>query len=347
MSNLEQRQNAALALASKGLEIIPIHSPIGNDCSCGRKGCKNAGKHPRLKNWPDKATADPKIIKFWFEKWPNTNIGVKLGPESDVVDVEFDDDEGKATAERLLSEIETPTYTSQRSTHRLFRFPKQLLKVKAVLKVEGLEIRLGASNRGAQSVLPPSIHKSGVKYEWVQGLSLDDCCIAEFPNSLMQLLTENPESALDNKLPKTSKDTLETHSGAKTGSRNTKLCELVGRDLHVNGKTEELENKALTWAKRCTPPMHPNEVQNVVAALTEKQISKSASLPNVTKERLLKSSLSVTPYSEIESQEVDWLWQDRIPIGKLTLIAGEPGLGKTFLSNGFGCESFYRFSISR
>jgi len=36
--------------------------------------------------------------------------------------------------------------------------------------------------------------------------------------------------------------------------------------------------------------------------------------------------------ADIEAKAIEWLWQDRIPLGKLTLIAGDPGLGKSQLS---------------
>lgn len=35
--------------------------------------------------------------------------------------------------------------------------------------------------------------------------------------------------------------------------------------------------------------------------------------------------------ADIQPEEVRWLWPDHIPLGKLTLIAGDPGLGKSFL----------------
>jgi hypothetical protein len=35
--------------------------------------------------------------------------------------------------------------------------------------------------------------------------------------------------------------------------------------------------------------------------------------------------------SEVEPQSVGWLWKDRIPSGKYTCIAGDPGLGKSFI----------------
>jgi putative DNA primase/helicase len=36
--------------------------------------------------------------------------------------------------------------------------------------------------------------------------------------------------------------------------------------------------------------------------------------------------------SDIERQELQWLWPARIPLAKLTLFAGDPGLGKSFVT---------------
>jgi hypothetical protein len=34
----------------------------------------------------------------------------------------------------------------------------------------------------------------------------------------------------------------------------------------------------------------------------------------------------------VQPEEITWLWPSRIPLGKLTIIAGDPGLGKSFLT---------------
>ena len=39
-----------------------------------------------------------------------------------------------------------------------------------------------------------------------------------------------------------------------------------------------------------------------------------------------------TTMSEVEPQAVKWLWEGRIPFGKVTLLDGEPGSGKTLLA---------------
>ena len=42
-----------------------------------------------------------------------------------------------------------------------------------------------------------------------------------------------------------------------------------------------------------------------------------------------KTELKLIRMSEIQSQEIEWLWYPFIPYGKLTIIQGDPGDGKT------------------
>jgi hypothetical protein len=42
--------------------------------------------------------------------------------------------------------------------------------------------------------------------------------------------------------------------------------------------------------------------------------------------------------ANVQARPVKWLWQGRIALGKLTLIAGDPGLGKSFLSLDFAAR---------
>ena len=43
----------------------------------------------------------------------------------------------------------------------------------------------------------------------------------------------------------------------------------------------------------------------------------------------------LVPFSEIAPEAVTWLWDGRIPVGKLTLLDGDPGLGKSTLTMDF------------
>lgn len=45
-----------------------------------------------------------------------------------------------------------------------------------------------------------------------------------------------------------------------------------------------------------------------------------------------KPDLSIKTMAEVELQEVQWLWSPYIPFGKITIIQGDPGEGKTTLA---------------
>ena len=45
-----------------------------------------------------------------------------------------------------------------------------------------------------------------------------------------------------------------------------------------------------------------------------------------------KNTLDIRAMSEIELQEVKWLWKPYIPAGKITILEGDPGKGKTTLA---------------
>ena len=45
-------------------------------------------------------------------------------------------------------------------------------------------------------------------------------------------------------------------------------------------------------------------------------------------------SAELTAYSEIEPEYVSWLWEPYIPAGKVTMVEGDPGVGKSFLTLG-------------
>lgn len=59
-------------------------------------------------------------------------------------------------------------------------------------------------------------------------------------------------------------------------------------------------------------------------------------LPDVTPEnepqKAKASALRITKSSEVEPELIEWLWKDRIPLGKLTLFSGNPDVGKSLVS---------------
>lgn len=46
----------------------------------------------------------------------------------------------------------------------------------------------------------------------------------------------------------------------------------------------------------------------------------------------VESGVRLTSYAGIEPERVEWLWPERVPLGMLTLLVGDPGLGKSLLT---------------
>ena len=176
-----------------GWQLVPTFGISADGrCTCGQAHVGSAertrGKHPIQRAWQTQPITDDEQLQSAVERWPLMNVGVLLGPGSGVVDIEWDDEAGKETAQRLgLTKIITPTYRSGRSEHRLFRWDERLPK-SAVAKVAGLEIRIGGDGRGSQSILPPSRHWAGGAYEWLAGLGPDETDAAPVPDEVLELI---------------------------------------------------------------------------------------------------------------------------------------------------------------
>ncbi|NQW46399.1 MAG: bifunctional DNA primase/polymerase [Planctomycetes bacterium] len=185
----------AAAVAARGWKVVRLYG-LDEDrtCECGRASCPTPGKHPVGFGWPEQATSDEETIAAWCEGDERINVGLLLGQSSGVIDVECDSPEAEVAARGYgLDRIETPSYRSSRGVHRLFQwepgFPDQ-----AVVKVDGVEVRLGSGGSAAQSVIPPSMHRSGVRYTWLPGKSPEDLPPARLPDGFRRAMLEQGRS---------------------------------------------------------------------------------------------------------------------------------------------------------
>ena len=53
---------------------------------------------------------------------------------------------------------------------------------------------------------------------------------------------------------------------------------------------------------------------------------------NQNKEFRMATEMKIRRMSDVQLQEVAWLWKPYIPFGKITIIQGDPGEGKTTLA---------------
>jgi hypothetical protein len=256
------------AYCRHGWHMIPLYGVVQPEvCTCWKgEDCANPGKHPSGGDaWQLSASCDEDTILEWLDAGRPANLGLLLGPQSRIVDVELDGDEAKAAWDGLgLGEIWTPTYTAGRGPHRLFRWDEGLPAV-AVRKVAGIEVRIGNGGRAAQSVIPPSTHHTGVSYAWVEGLSPDDVEPQPLPERLMNLLwNDDGQRVATGRRPARAL----LHEPVKEGSRNDEVYRFAvreafrcGPDLDDQTEQQDLLVKVrMLNTVQCRPPMDDGEV---------------------------------------------------------------------------------------
>jgi len=152
----------ALHYGRLGWRIVPTYFPTPRGCSCKHGGkCPDPGKHPALKGWQAAATCDLRQIENWWKgKYRGHNIGLLTGPESGVIVLDVDDEEGAyLLAEKGLDP--GPVAITGRGNHYFFAHPGFTVKNK-VKPYPGIDIR----GDGGFLVLPPSLHHTGIYYQW-------------------------------------------------------------------------------------------------------------------------------------------------------------------------------------
>ena len=162
---------AALSYVALGWKLFPLHSVDEElQCTCGKKDCQDAGKHPRVRHGLKDALDDPMQIAQWFG--PNgelSNIGLVTGSASGITVVDIDIGDGKFGAETwaaIVSEHGEPVTlmcrTGSGGMHLFFQY-NSVVKTASNYLGKGIDTR----NDGGYVVAAPSHHRSGGFYEWL------------------------------------------------------------------------------------------------------------------------------------------------------------------------------------
>ncbi len=177
--------DAALEYAEKGWPVFP---------------CRPRGKVPLTPRGFKDATTDPAMIRTWWARWPDANIGMPTGPTSGIVVIDIDCGEGKcgdATFAELASgKPDVPrtveSLTGSGGRHLLFRSPDPTIGNTAGKLGKDIDTR----GDGGYIVMPPSVHPNGRAYAWAVGKDPRQAALAELPGWLRPLTERTkPETA--------------------------------------------------------------------------------------------------------------------------------------------------------
>jgi hypothetical protein len=269
MSERNRLLRAALAYADLGWAVHPL---------------RPRDKRPLLRDWPHKATTDVRVIRDWWARWPEANIGVACRP-SDLFVIDLDV-KGVAKGEESwtslkeqhgLGDLVTPTTRTPSGGRHLF------------FSADGTGLgnssgRLGAGidtrGEGGYVLLPPSVLADGKTYTWEISPRAQNPI--RLPQALIELLAD-PEpgqrgDAGGRRLDGTDRGTayamaalsgeLEKLATADTGTRNNtlntaaySLGQLVGAGLLNRA---EVESRLLSVA--LSTGLDEREAQATVAS---------------------------------------------------------------------------------
>lgn len=204
------RDSAGL-YAENGLKIIPVWSIVKNkktgELECGslaRKRrqakqynepepeCQSPGKEPCIPKWQSRASFDPKIHAQWDRSFKNPNIGVPTGIDNGVFVVDVDGDEGKASLAHWKEKglVLPRTLTSETGSgglHLFFKYPAQGRVKNSVSRIaHKIDIR----GDGGFVVAPPSKHRSGGSYSFIEGVEGRRFVVAAAPQWLLDLVLD-------------------------------------------------------------------------------------------------------------------------------------------------------------
>jgi len=188
LTETEGALDFALLYAGLGWRVFPVHAMLDDACSCGNASCSSPGKHPRTRRGCKDASADERRIRAWWKRWPDANVAVATGENSDLVVIDVDPRHGGDDAwETLKHELDVPTTWEVRTggggVHAYFRYPEgKSISIGAGVLGPGVDHR----GNGGYVVAPPSNHASGNPYFWdvAEGEPL-----AKLPEGLVQRLT--------------------------------------------------------------------------------------------------------------------------------------------------------------
>ncbi len=304
---------AALTLARKGHPVFPLYEPAGTGCSCDDPRCEHVGKHPRCAHGFKDATTDEEQIREWWASWPNANIGMPTGQQAGILALDVDPrHHGVESFYRLQEEHGRLPETAQNRTggggfHLFFAYPSNGARIKSKNDFRpGIDIKAD----GGFVVMPPSRHQDGRRY------SLEvNAPLACLPDEYLTLILEAQAKGKSTE-PK------ERGQKIRKGARNDYLTRMAGSLRRTGASPESLQAMLLQVNKNdCDPPLSDEEVKRIAASIGRYAVGEERSAP----------MLHTCSLADVTPTAVEWLWHPYIPLGKVTCVEGDPGLGKSWL----------------
>ena len=239
--------NAARMYLQRGMMPVPV--PLRQ-------------KGPRLKGWQNLRLHQSEITKYFCGK---CNIGILLGSPSDnLVDVDLDCDEAIEFADRFLPPTPAKTgHPSSPRSHWWYIAPDVKTKRYEDAKSDMRKMIVELRSTGSQTLVGPSIHPSGEKYDILEGVPVcvDGKVLAKSVFDLAQAVREARYGKLDPEcvpLPENTHRSILPENTNRPGDDYNhcgevrKLLEEYGWVCIKNGEEEHWRRPGIAYGKSAT-----------------------------------------------------------------------------------------------
>lgn len=277
-----------------GWGVIPVHGvdPITLTCTCGRTNCPSAGKHPISKafqqgRWEryQHELVEPTTLLAWWQqgirgrRWRADLSGVAIvtGVVSGLVVLDVDGPEGEAYLSGRELPVTPTVETGSGGRHYYFAHPGEEIRIPGKVRIApGLDIRAD----GNYVVAPPSRHRSGRLYRWLDGRRPDEIPLAPIPRWLQDMLTRTPPitgqavtgQAREGSGSGGTATPVENWvrliiEGVQEGQRNDTAARLAGYLLRHGLPPAVVSALMLRWNQVNRPPLPDDELLRVVRSI--------------------------------------------------------------------------------
>lgn len=233
-----------------------------------QKLCTSRGKQPigGWKQYQEKPATEKELRARW-QQYPAANVGVALGPVSQLVGLDIDGEAG----EKLLDKIsggddpDTLEFTTPGGGRRLlFTLPENVQLPTTKLHGKGKHEELRLLSAGSLTVMPPSKHANGGTYAWKPHCSPDDRPAQIVPQWLVKWAQQKNKAQT-----KPGNGPASDGQPIPEGQRNTRLTSIAGA-LRRHGATEqEILAALLTINHRCQPPLTDTELAKIANSIAK------------------------------------------------------------------------------
>jgi hypothetical protein len=256
---------------NQGLTPIPIHDLVSGVCSCDKgTECDSGGKHPRTKR---KTAIDATMPDWerWLKAWPDMNIGILTGKDTEVFATDIDPRHGgeKSLAELIESNSPLPATatatTGGNGTHFLFRIPGGMSISNSASEVApGIDIR----GDGGLIVVEPSVTTGA--YKWDKLPTRDDVALPPIWLGIAIQSKNIKSDGITHLPPGLAGFSMPADRSVLEGRRNDFLASAAGwlQSQGVKGDALVMMLNAVNVAK-CSPPVGAEEVERVAISISK------------------------------------------------------------------------------